>query len=212
MKVHVEVRRYAKEGYTIFLVGHRKHVEVMGTSGEAQKNVIVVESVKEAEKVEAPDLAKVAYTTQTTLSLDDTREIIEVLKRRFPKIVGPRKPDICYATQNRQDAVKKLANFSDLILIVGSDISSNSNRMREVAQGCGVEAYLVEHAHVLQKEMFHEGMVVGVSSGASTPEVLVQEVIEKLKEFGAKEVEELEGVEENIEFPLPAFARKELEE
>jgi 4-hydroxy-3-methylbut-2-enyl diphosphate reductase len=203
-KVHNEVRHYADIGYTIILIGHRNHVEVIGTSGEAPERVVVVESVAEAEEVVLEDPDRVAYVTQTTLSVDDTKEILEVLKRRFPKILSPSKLDICYATQNRQDAVKALAAQSDIIFIMGSPESSNSNRLVEVAKSSGVkDAYLIEGADNLRREMFRNGMVVGLSSGASTPETVVLEVITRLREFGADEVEELDGKEEHTRFPFP---------
>jgi len=202
-KVHSEVKHYADKGYTIVLIGHRNHVEVIGTSGEAADKVIVVESAEEAENLKIPDPEKVAYVTQTTLSVDDTRDILETLKRRFPKIVAPSKLDICYATQNRQDAVKQLAKHSDLIFIMGSPESSNSNRLVEVAKSCGVQkAYLIEGTEDLDKSMFSDDMVVGLSSGASTPETVVQEVIASLKEFGATSIEELDGKEEFTRFPF----------
>jgi 4-hydroxy-3-methylbut-2-enyl diphosphate reductase len=203
-KVHNEVRHYADIGYTIILIGHRNHVEVIGTSGEAPERVVVVESVAEAEEVVLEDPDRVAYVTQTTLSVDDTKEILEVLKSRFPKILSPSKLDICYATQNRQDAVKALAAQSDIIFIMGSPESSNSNRLVEVAKSSGVkDAFLIEGADNLRREMFRNGMVVGLSSGASTPETVVLEVITRLREFGADEVEELDGKEEHTRFPFP---------
>lgn len=203
-KVHNEVRHYADMGYTIILIGHRNHVEVIGTSGEAPDRVVVVESVEEAEKITLADPDKVAYVTQTTLSVDDTREILAALKLRFPKIVSPSKLDICYATQNRQDAVKALAGLADIIFIMGSPESSNSNRLVEVAKASGVEeAYLIEGARNLDSGMFRENMVVGLSSGASTPETVVLEVISRLREFGADEVMELDGKEEHTRFPFP---------
>jgi len=203
-KVHNEVKHYADMGYTIILIGHRNHVEVIGTSGEAPDRVVVVESVEEAEEISVPDPDKVAYVSQTTLSVDDTREILEALKGRFPNIVNPSKLDICYATQNRQDAVKELAKLADVIFIMGSPESSNSNRLVEVAKSCGIEeAYLIEGAGNLSREMFRKDMVVGLSSGASTPEAVVQEVIDRLGKFGAVSVEELEGKEEYTIFPFP---------
>ncbi len=203
-KVHNEVKHYADMGYTIILIGHRNHVEVIGTSGEAPDRVVVVESVEEAENISLDDPDMVAYVTQTTLSVDDTRDILEVLKRRFPNIISPSKLDICYATQNRQDAVKALAKLSDIIFIMGSPESSNSNRLVEVAKANGVEnAYLIEGAENLNGDMFREDMVVGLSSGASTPETVVLEVISRLKEIGADEVEELDGKEEHTRFPFP---------
>ena len=203
-KVHNEVRHYAEKGYTIVLIGHRNHVEVIGTSGEAPDKVVVVESVEEAEKLEIEDPNKVAYVTQTTLSVDDTKEILAALKKRFPKILSPSKLDICYATQNRQDAVKELAKISDVVFIMGSPESSNSNRLVEVARSHGVEnAYLIEGSESLDKKMFHECPVIGLSSGASTPEIVVREVINKLREFGATEIEELDGKDEYTRFPFP---------
>lgn len=203
-KVHNEVKHYADMGYTIILIGHRNHVEVIGTSGEAPDKVVVVESVEEAENLVLTDPDKVAYVTQTTLSVDDTREILQVLKRRFPNIISPSKLDICYATQNRQDAVKSLAKLSDTIFIMGSPESSNSNRLVEVAKASGVDrAYLIEGAQDLDRGMFTEDMVVGLSSGASTPETVVLEVISRLRDFGAEEVQELDGKEENTRFPFP---------
>ena len=202
-KVHHEVKHYADLGYTIILIGHRNHVEVIGTSGEAPDRVLVVESVEEAERITVPDPEKVAYVTQTTLSVDDTREIVEALKNRLPKIISPSKLDICYATQNRQDAVKELAKYADVIFIMGSPESSNSNRLVEVARSCGTRsALLIEGADDLVKDMFRDGMVVGLSSGASTPETVVQGVICRLKEYGATSVEELEGKEEFTRFPF----------
>jgi 4-hydroxy-3-methylbut-2-enyl diphosphate reductase len=203
-KVHNEVRHYADMGYTIILIGHRDHVEVIGTSGEAPEQVIVVESPEEAERVFVPDPEKVAYVTQTTLSVDDTREIVETLKRRFPEVVNPSKSDICYATQNRQDAVKELAKLADVIFIIGSPESSNSNRLVEVAKSCGVRrAYLIEGAGNLHQDMLASAAVVGISAGASTPEAVVSEVITRLRDLGADEVEELDGKEEHTRFPFP---------
>ncbi len=202
-KVHNEVRHYADLGYTIILIGHRNHVEIIGTSGEAPDKVVVVESLEEAEDLSVPDPEKVAYVTQTTLSVDDTKDIVEALKRKFPYIISPSKLDICYATQNRQDAVKELSKLADVIFIMGSPESSNSNRLVEVAKSAGVKtAYLIEGANNLKHEMFRDDMVVGLSSGASTPETVVQEVIERLVEFGADSIRELDGKEENTRFPF----------
>ena len=203
-KVHSEVRRYSEMGYTIILIGHRNHVEVIGTSGEAPDKVAVVESVSEALSVSVPDPGKVAYVTQTTLSVDDTKDIVEALEKRFPKISSPSKLDICYATQNRQDAVKKLAEISDLIFIMGSPESSNSNRLVEVAKSCGVKnAYLIEDSGGVKEKMLERDMTVGLSSGASTPEAIVEEVVLRLKTLGAKTVEELTLKEEFVRFPFP---------
>jgi 4-hydroxy-3-methylbut-2-en-1-yl diphosphate reductase len=202
-KVHNEVKHYADLGYTIILIGHRNHVEVIGTSGEAPHKVVVVESLEEAEELSVPDPEKVAYVTQTTLSVDDTKDIVEALKIKFPSIISPSKLDICYATQNRQDAVKELSKLADLIFIMGSPESSNSNRLVEVAKSNGVkEAYLIEGAICLKQDMFRDDMVVGLSSGASTPETVVQEVIERLVEFGADSIRELDGKEEYTRFPF----------
>jgi 4-hydroxy-3-methylbut-2-enyl diphosphate reductase len=203
-KVHNEVKHYADLGYTIILIGHRNHVEVIGTSGHAPEKVIIVESVEEAQKLNVPNPDKIAYVTQTTLSVDDTREILAALKERFPKIISPSKLDICYATQNRQDAVKALAKEADMIFIMGSPESSNSNRLVEVAKANGVEkAFLIEGAQDLDIHQFSGDMVIGLSSGASTPETVVLEVIARLKEFGADSVEELDGKEEHTRFPFP---------
>ena len=203
-KVNNEVKHYADLGYTIILIGHRNHVEVIGTSGEAPDKVVVVDSLEEAEDLSVPDPDKVAYVTQTTLSVDDTKDIVEALKRRFPYIISPSKLDICYATQNRQDAVKELSKLADIIFIMGSPESSNSNRLVEVAKSTGVkEAYLIEGANNLKQDMFRDDMVVGLSSGASTPETVVQEVIERLVEFGADSIRELDGKEEHTRFPFP---------
>ena len=202
-KVHNEVRHYADLGYTIILIGHRNHVEVIGTSGEAPDKVVVVESLEEAKNLSVPDPEKVAYVTQTTLSVDDTKDIVEALKQKFPYIISPSKLDICYATQNRQDAVKELSKLADVIFIMGSPESSNSNRLVEVAKSAGVkEAYLIEGANNLKQDMFRDDMIVGLSSGASTPETVVQEVIERLVDFGADSIRELEGKEEHTRFPF----------
>ena len=177
---------------------------MIGTSGHAPEKVIVVESVEEAKKLSVPDPDKIAYVTQTTLSVDDTRDILAALKERFPNIVSPSKLDICYATQNRQDAVKALTKEADLIFIMGSPESSNSNRLVEVAKANGVDkAYLIEGADNLDGHLFTSDMVVGLSSGASTPETVVLEVIDRLKEFGADIIEELDGKEEHTMFPFP---------
>jgi len=203
-KVHNEVRTYAEKGYTIVLIGHRNHVEVIGTSGEAPDKVVVVESAEETKNLNVPDPGKVAYVSQTTLSVDDTKDIVRALKDRFPGIISPSKLDICYATQNRQDAVKELSAISDMIFIMGSPESSNSNRLVEVAKSSGVErAYLIEGVQDLKPDMFRKDMVIGLSSGASTPEIVVREVIDKLREFGADDVEELSGEEEYTRFPFP---------
>ncbi len=202
-KVHLEARRFAKEGRTIFLVGHAGHVEVIGTKGEAPDHITVVGTVQEAEQVQAADPAKVAYLTQTTLSMDDTRAIVEVLRRRFPALAGPNKDDICYATQNRQNAVQALVRETDVILVVGSANSSNSNRLVEVAIARGVPAYLVESFRDLKPEWLAGRSRVGVTAGASAPEEVVQELVRHVAETLGATVEERDVVPERVSFPLP---------
>lgn len=202
-KVHREVRRFAAQGYWIVLVGHRGHDEIAGTSGEAAERIQVVSSVQEAEQVEIPDPEKVAVMTQTTLSVDDTREIVQALHRRFPRMLTPAKEDICYATQNRQDAVKKLARAVQLILIIGSANSENSMQLCKVARSAGVAAYLINHSGEIDP-MWLEGIqIVGISSGASAPERLVQEAVEFFHRQGA-EIDHIGFVEEGIHFALPS--------
>lgn len=202
-KVHREVRKFAAQGYWIVLVGHRDHDEIAGTSGEAPDRIHIVSNVAEAEKVTVPDPEKVAVLTQTTLSVDDTREIIEALNRRFPRMITPPKEDICYATQNRQDAVKQLAGEVDLVLVIGSKNSENSNQLCRVAGSMGVPAYLVNDLREIDPKWLAGAERVGITSGASVPERLVQEVAGYLAERGA-EVGRLGLVEENIHFALPA--------
>ncbi len=203
-KVHVEARRYAKEGRTIFLVGHRNHVEVLGTLGEAPEHIRVVGTVEDAERVAAADPSRVAYLTQTTLSMDDTRAILAVLRRRFPALVGPGKDDICYATQNRQNAVQALAGEADVILVVGSANSSNSNRLVEVARARGVPAYLVDSYQGLRPEWLKGARRIGVTAGASAPEDVVQDLVTRLARDRAARVVEREVIDERVSFPLPA--------
>ena len=202
-KVHLEAIRYAKSGYQIILIGHSNHVEVQGTLGHAPESIMIVGSVEEAEKIEVKDPNKVAYITQTTLSMDDMRAIIEVLQRRFPRIVGPKKDDICYATQNRQNAVKEVIKGVDLLLVVGDRKSSNANRLVEVARYRGVHAELVPDAQSIHAEWFSGVKNVGVSAGASTPESVVNEVLAALKTLGHDEIVDVEVVEEHVTFPLP---------
>jgi len=202
-KVHREVRKFADKGYWIVLVGHETHDEIVGTSGEAPERILVVESVAEAEKVAIPDPEKVAVLTQTTLSVDDTKEIIDTLKRRFPKIVAPAKEDICYATQNRQDAVKELARAVDLVLVVGSRNSENSNQLCKVASAQGVPAYLINDIRELDPKWLDGVERVGITSGASAPERLVNEAVSFFQSHGAAVVK-TGFVEENIHFALPA--------
>jgi 4-hydroxy-3-methylbut-2-enyl diphosphate reductase len=206
-KVHLEARRFARDGYTILLVGHEGHEEVVGTSGEAPDDVILVASAQEARTVEVPDPSRVAYLTQTTLSVDETDEVLRVLRERFPDIQAPPRDDICYATQNRQEAVKELASRSDVILVIGSDNSSNSNRLVEVSRSLGTPAYLIDDESEVRPEWLEGRDSVGVTSGASAPEWLVERVVDFLKARGAEEVEELHTVDEQVRFSLPAGVR-----
>jgi len=202
-KVHVEVARMLRAGYEIVMIGHRGHPETEGTMGQATRGMYLVETVGDvaALHVTLPD--KLAYVTQTTLSIDDAKAIVAALKARFPAIRGPKKDDICYATQNRQDAVKLMAPQCDVVIVVGSPNSSNSNRLREVAEHMGAQAYMVDRAVDLQPEWIAGKHRVGVTAGASAPEVLVQEVIARLRALGAKAVTPLEGVVEKVVFTLP---------
>ncbi|MGB2833865.1 MAG: 4-hydroxy-3-methylbut-2-enyl diphosphate reductase [Methylotenera sp.] len=202
-KVHIEVAKMRKAGMEIIMIGHKGHPEVEGTMGQSEGGMYLVETPEDVVNLLVKDTEKLAYVTQTTLSMDDAAKVIEALQVRFPKIHAPKSDDICYATQNRQDAVKIMAKDSDLVIIVGSPNSSNSNRLREVAQNQGVEAYMVDNASHLDPEWLIGKKKIGVSAGASAPEVLVQEVIEKLQRLGAHHVEELHGVVENVVFQLP---------
>ena len=203
-KVHMEARRYANEGSTIFLIGHRDHVEVEGTLGEAPDRTVVIENVEEAERVEVGDPSRVAFLTQTTLSIDDTAGIVNVLQRRFPALCRPRKEDICYATQNRQQAVKALADRVDVILVIGSRTSSNSNRLVEVARAKGLPAYLVDSVEHVDPAWLRGARRVGITAGASAPEEIVQEMVEQLSRRFSASWRELDIVEEHTTFPLPA--------
>ena len=202
-KVHVEVAKMREQGREIVMIGHRGHPEVEGTMGQSQGGMYLVESPKDVESLQVADATRLSYVTQTTLSVDDAVEIIAGLRRRFPGIVGPKKDDICYATQNRQDAVKFMTPQCEVVVIVGSRNSSNSNRLREVAQNMGVPAYMVDRAELLEPQWFEGKSRIGISAGASAPEFLVQEVIAKLKSFGAISVRQIKGIEENVIFPLP---------
>ncbi len=202
-KVHMEARLYAKADCTIFLVGHANHVEVIGAYGEAPEHIVVVGTVEEARTVQAKDSRKVAYLTQTTLSMDDTQEILAVLKKRFPALQGPRKEDICYATQNRQNAVRRLAKQADVILVVGSAHSSNSTRLVEVGEACNTPAYLVESRHNVELEWLKGAKVVGVTAGASAPEDVVQDLVRWLAGAAHVLVKQLDGPKENVRFPMP---------
>jgi 4-hydroxy-3-methylbut-2-enyl diphosphate reductase len=201
-KVHREVRKYASQGSWMILVGHENHDEIVGTSGEAPERIKIVGSVEEAQAVAIPDPEKLAVLTQTTLSMDDTGEIIETLRRRFPRMVTPAKEDICYATQNRQDAVKALARSADLVLVVGSANSENSNQLRRVARSQGIPAYLINDVHEIKPEWLDGVERVGITSGASVPEALVQEVVAFFVRNGA-ELGHISVAEENIHFALP---------
>jgi 4-hydroxy-3-methylbut-2-enyl diphosphate reductase len=202
-KVHVEVAKMREHGREIVMIGHRGHPEVEGTMGQSAGGMHLVERPEDVAKLEVKDERNLAFVTQTTLSVDDAQQTINALKVRFPGIMGPKKDDICYATQNRQDAVKSLAKQCNVVIVVGSPNSSNSNRLREVAQQQGVSAYMVDNASELKREWVAGKQTIGVTAGASAPEVLVQEVIDRLKEFGAGEVEELSGISEKVIFPLP---------
>ncbi len=202
-KVHLEALRFAREGYTIILVGHPGHVEVEGTMGEAPDRIVLVSTPEEAERVGVPDRARVACITQTTLSVDDTRAVIEVLRRRFPGMREPAKDDICYATQNRQDAVKELARRCGLILVVGAPTSSNSNRLVEVARAAGARAFLIEEAAEVRPAWLEGDAHVGVTAGASAPESVVREVVVRVQSLGRFRLQEFRLVEERVMFPLP---------
>src|SRR6266446_4995700 len=207
-KVHIEVIRYARENYSIILIGHPNHDEVIGTYGEAPGAIHLVSNVADVDALEGVQSDRVIYATQTTLSLDDTQAIVERLKQRFPRIISPSSSDICYATQNRQTAVKVIAQNADLILVVGAHNSSNSNRLVEVAQSSGAASYLIANAGDIHSEWLDGCSSVGVTAGASTPEILVQEVVDNLRLRGFTRVEELEIIEENVHFPLPAPLEK----
>jgi 4-hydroxy-3-methylbut-2-en-1-yl diphosphate reductase len=202
-KVHREVRKFAAQGYGIILVGQAKHDEIVGTSSEAPQHVRIVANVDQAKTVTVPDSDRVAVLTQTTLSVDDTRDVVDVLKQRFPKIITPAKEDICYATQNRQDAVKQLARAVDVVLVIGSQNSENSNQLRSVARSQGIPAYLIDDVGRLDPNWLKDVTRVGITSGASVPEHLVNEAADFFKQQGA-EISQLGFIEENIHFALPA--------
>lgn len=202
-KVHIEVAKMRKEGREIIMIGHQGHPEVEGTMGQSNGGMYLVETVADVANLQVHDPALLAYVSQTTLSVDDTSDIIVALKEKFPLIAEPKKGDICYATTNRQAAVKFMAPQVDLVIVVGSKNSSNSNRLREVAQKIGTRAYMVDKADDIQEAWLDNCLRVGVTAGASAPEILVNQVIEQLKKFGAKSVRTLEGEEEHVTFPLP---------
>ncbi|WP_245615876.1 4-hydroxy-3-methylbut-2-enyl diphosphate reductase [Andreprevotia chitinilytica] len=202
-KVHLEVKRLREQSFEIIMIGHKGHPEVEGTMGQAQGGMYLVEDVADVAALDVADVEKLAFVTQTTLSVDDAQVVIDALRARFPHIVGPKKDDICYATQNRQDAVKQLAREVDVLIVVGSPNSSNSNRLREVGANLGIDSYMVDNETELNPAWFNGKVRVGVTAGASAPDVLVQQVIAKVKEFGAESVSPMEGIEENIVFSLP---------
>jgi 4-hydroxy-3-methylbut-2-enyl diphosphate reductase len=207
-KVHAEARRYAAQGYTIVLVGHEGHEEVVGTMGEAPEAIQLIGSVEEVDGLEVPDPDRVAYITQTTLSVDETLEIIAALQARYPAIVGPKRDDICYATQNRQNAVKELAAEVDLVLVIGSRNSSNSNRLVDVTREVGVPAYLIDDDHDIQPAWLAGVRTVGITSGASAPESLVTRVVDHFRALGVHRVESHELVDEDVHFQLPVQLRR----
>ena len=208
-KVHKEVARLDEQGYQIIMIGHAGHPEVEGTMGQLPEGaMLLVQTVEDVAKLEVADPDRLSYVSQTTLSVDETRDIIAALRERFPAIKSPHKEDICYATTNRQEAVKALADECDIVIVVGSPNSSNSNRLREVAALRGVEAYMVDNAGYLQREWFDGKKSVGVTAGASAPEVLVQEVIDTLKSWGVSDLKQGQGTEESIVFVLPKELRE----
>jgi 4-hydroxy-3-methylbut-2-enyl diphosphate reductase len=210
-KVHMEVARYAREGREVILIGHEGHPEVEGTMGQFDTQfggrIVLVETPEDVERLHIEDPARLAFVTQTTLSVDDTQRVVEALRRRFPTLTTPRKEDICYATQNRQDAVKRLVERCDIILVVGSPSSSNSNRLREIAEKAGIPGYLIDGPEDLKREWFENKRVVGVTAGASAPEVLVERVVARLREWGGQAPENLLGEVENVVFSLPRELR-----
>jgi 4-hydroxy-3-methylbut-2-enyl diphosphate reductase len=210
-KVHLEVARFAREARDVILIGHAGHPEVEGTMGRFDTSsggsITLVQGIEDVLRLEVRDPARLAFVTQTTLSVDDTATIVETLRERFPQVQAPKREDICYATQNRQDAVKKLLGQCDLLVVVGSQTSSNSNRLRELADKAGIPGYLVDDADELSRDWFEGKSSIGVTAGASAPEVLVQRVIERLRSWGAQLPSELEGREESVVFGLPRELR-----
>ncbi len=203
IKVHNEVNRDYAQGYELILIGHAGHPEVIGTLGQIPDKFHLVSSVEDVEKLHVENANHLSYVTQTTLSVDECRDIVEALHRRFPHIKGPHQEDICYATQNRQNAVKELAKLVDVILVIGSPNSSNSNRLRELGERCGIPSYLIDSADDINPEWLKDAKAVGITAGASAPEVLVTEVVAYLKSYGPAEVEDLTVIEEDVEFLLP---------
>jgi 4-hydroxy-3-methylbut-2-enyl diphosphate reductase len=207
-KVHVEAKRFASEGYTIVLIGHEGHEEVEGTMGEAPDHIVLIETEDDVDRLHVEDPERVAYISQTTLSVDETRSIILKLREKFPAIVGPRTDDICYATTNRQAAVKQLAKSCDLVLVIGSQNSSNSNRLVDVTRELGTDAYLIDHEGQVQESWLENRRIVGITSGASAPEELVQRLVAFFRERGTAQVEELEVIQEDVRFMLPKAIRQ----
>jgi 4-hydroxy-3-methylbut-2-enyl diphosphate reductase len=207
-KVHREAVRFAQEGYTIVLVGHDGHEEVEGTMGEAPDRIVLVQSEQDVEELHVEDPERIAYITQTTLAVDETSSILARLRERFPSIVGPRTDDICYATTNRQAAVKQIAAACDLMLVIGSRNSSNSVRLVEVARDCGTEAHLIDNAGEVREEWLADRRVVGISSGASAPEHLVGELVDFFRERGVEDISEFDAVREDVRFMLPKQIRE----
>jgi len=207
-KVHMEVARLRKQGTEVILIGHAGHPEVEGTMGQARDGIYLIERIEDIARLAVIDPDNLAYVTQTTLSVDDTAKIIEALRVRFPSVRAPKKDDICYATQNRQDAVKKLATECDVVLVIGSRNSSNSNRLREVAQAQGARAYMIDGAGDIQRDWLEGVASVGITAGASAPEVLVKQVVAQLRSWGAEQAEWTSDVSENVVFPVPKLLRR----
>ena len=207
-KVHVEAKKFAAQGYTIVMVGHAGHEEVEGTMGEAPESIVLVETLEDVDKLEVPDPDRVAHISQTTLSVDETRTIIAALREKFPNITGPRTDDICYATTNRQAAVRQMAAECDLVLVIGSRNSSNSNRLVEVAREYGAESHLIDNEAQVREEWLDGKRVVGISSGASAPEELVQRLVRFFRDRGTEDISEFEVVQEDVRFMLPKEIRK----
>jgi len=209
-KVHVEAKKFASEGYTIVLIGHGGHEEVEGTMGEAPESIVLVETEADVDALEVPDPSRIAYISQTTLSVDETRTLINRLRERFPQITGPRTDDICYATTNRQAAVKQMAAECDLVLVIGSQNSSNSQRLVEVARDYGADSYLIDNETQVEEQWLQDKRVVGISSGASAPEELVRRLVRFFSERGVEHVSEFEVIREDVRFMLPKRIREDL--
>ena len=202
-KVHVEVVKLCKDGYTVFMIGHAGHPEVEGTMGQVDSGILLIENLEDIEKLNFSADERLAFVTQTTLSVDETKEIVNALTKKFPKIIQPKKQDICYATQNRQDAVKFMAPQVQLVIVVGSQASSNSNRLRELAEKLGVPAYMVDAPEQLRPEWFEGKKRIGLTAGASAPESLAQAIVARIQEFGPRQIRSLDGVVEDVTFSLP---------